>query len=121
MKFFFVERVKTIWEVAKVKDVTVDFAFDRFYADIVNGKAISYNTGLDAYDFAADKAVWEALTEDEQKVARAIYKDFIAENYEEICAAWNNEDMDAIDVIIEDYKAKVEDVNEETADETIAE
>lgn len=125
MKFFFVERVKTIWEVAKHKDVSVDFAFDRFYADVVNGAAISYNTGLDGYDFAADKAAWEALTEEEQKVARAIYKDFVAEKYEDICAAWNNEDMAAIDAIVEEYKAKVEAAAEkaeaEAAGETDAE
>ena len=117
MKFFFVERVKTIWEVAKRKGVSVDFAFDMFYADVVNGAAHSYNTALDAYDFAADKAAWEALTEDVQKSARAIYKDFIVEKYDEICKAWDNDDMDAIDAIVEKYKAVVEARAEKANDE----
>lgn len=107
-KYFFVDRVKAIWNVAKLKDVSVDFAYDRFYADIVNGTAVLYNTGMTEYDFAADKALWDALSEDEQKAAKAVYKRFIGAKYDDICAAWRNNDMAAIDTIVEAFKAEEE-------------
>lgn len=119
-KFFLVDRVKTVWEISKNKQVSVDFAFLRYYADMVNGKAISYNSGLDAYDFASDKVEWEKLTEEEQKIARAMYDKFIAKCYDDICAAWRENDLAAIDVIIEEYKAKVA-VEEAAAEDASAE
>lgn len=103
-KFFFVDRVKTVWEISKQKKVSVDFAFLRYYADMVNGKAISYNSGLDSYDFAADKAAWEAISEEDQKVAREVYDKFIGKKYEDICAAWREGNFDAIDGIIAEFK-----------------
>ena len=108
MKFFFVDRVKNIWDVSKIKGVSVDFAFDRFYADVVNGVAMHDNTAMDSYDFAADKAVWDTFSEDEQKVAIAIYKDFATSMADEICAALADEDPNAINAVIDAFKAKVE-------------
>lgn len=107
-KYFFVDRVKAIWNVAKLKDVSVDFAYDRFYADIVNGTAVLYNTGMTEYDFAADKALWDSLSEADQKAAKAVYKRFVAAKYNDICAAWKNNDMAAIDTIVEAFKAEEE-------------
>lgn len=106
MKNFFVNRVVDIWQVAKHCGVSVDFAFDRYYADVVNGESVETNTDMPGYDFAAVKAEWDLLSEKDQNIAVETYKDFVSANYEKVCELWRENDIEGIKALAAEYAAR---------------
>lgn len=90
--FRFTDYANEIFTISSVNGVDVGVAYDQFRADVAAGRALPYNTGsaLPDFDFAAANNEWEALTEDEQKVAYAEWHDFIAECYTEACTAFTD-------------------------------
>ncbi|NLH00421.1 MAG: hypothetical protein GX488_00725 [Clostridiales bacterium] len=103
--FRFTDYANEIFTVSSVNGVDVGVAYDQFRADVAAGRALPYNTGsaLPDFDFAAAKVEWEALTDDEQKVAYGEWHDFIAECYAEACAAFA-EGEDAIIALVAEWR-----------------
>ncbi len=78
--FKFTDYVYEIWTIARSKQEPIDIAYDMFRADVVQGKALSYNTGgaLSGFDFEEVKEKWDACTAEEHSDAYEHWHDVIA-------------------------------------------
>ena len=100
MNKFFINQALEIYETTK-NSVTrdSDTGFQMFKSDVTNGTA--YNTERADIDFVALNKEREAMTNDEQADACASWRDFCAENFKEITKAWNAEDKEAFQEIVD--------------------
>lgn len=86
--FSFVDHVKEIWRVSKVKNVDIGVAYEMFRADVAAGQALPFNTAtvLPSFDFAKERIQWDGLTLEEQQEAYAEWHVFVETNYANVCA-----------------------------------
>ena len=100
MNKFFINQAWEIYETTK-NSVTrdSDTGFQMFKADVTNGTA--YNTERADIDFVALNKEWEAMTDDEQFDACKSWREFCAENFKAITKAWNAEDKEAFQEIVD--------------------
>ena len=76
--FSYIDHAWEIFTVAEGLPCDLGEAWDRFRADVADGKANDFNTAglLPDFDFAAAGAAWDALDEDGQEAVRAQWRAF---------------------------------------------